>query len=229
MCTPLGLAATLQGTIYDISLERAEDIRVNIDTTPAQFLISKDSTYSFNIPPGSYKLTAEQYDGSKLISLVEESITIQDDGTYVLDLILFPTFEEIDDDSEFIDTSTDVLIEKQNYTFIMIIGIILILIAIFLYFNKKKKPKKQAQVKKKTARKSVKKATINVEKQAPILPQDLLQLYNFIQKHKRTTQKEIRKAIPLSEAKISLMITDLESRDLIKKVKKGRGNIILLK
>ena len=49
------------------------------------------------------------------------------------------------------------------------------------------------------------------------------------QKHKRTTQKEIRKIIPLSEAKISLMITDLESRDLIKKVKKGRGNIIILK
>ena len=32
--------------------------------------------------------------------------------------------------------------------------------------------------------------------------------------------KEIRKIIPLSEAKISLMISDLESRDIIKKVKK---------
>ena len=224
LCFPISLAATLQGTIYDLSLERAEDIRVNIDTTPAQFLISKDSAYSFNIPPGSYKLTAEQYDGSTIIALAEESITIQDDGAYVLDIILFPTFEDIDDESEFIDSSTDELIDAPNYNFIIIIiGIGIILLAVFFHFNKKKKTIK------KPTKKKVIKSIYKPEKTAPILPQDLLELYTFVQKHKRTTQKEIRKIIPLSEAKISLMITDLESRDLIKKVKKGRGNIIILK
>lgn len=44
----------------------------------------------------------------------------------------------------------------------------------------------------------------------------------------RTTQKEIRKKIPLSEAKISLLIAELEHKGKIKKIKKGRGNIIIL-
>ena len=45
----------------------------------------------------------------------------------------------------------------------------------------------------------------------------------------RTTQKEIRKKIPLSEAKISLMISELEAKGKVQKIKKGRGNIIVLK
>ena len=222
---PITLATTLQGTIYDISLESAENVRVSIDTTPSQLIISKDSTYSFNIPIGSYTLTAEQYEDSILIASAEELISIQDEGNYVLDIILFPTFEDIIDESEFVDTSTDELIDSQNYNFIMILGILLIILAIFLYYKKKKKPKKQVQSKKKTTIKS--KPT--PEKITHILPPDLLELYTFIQKHKRTTQKEIRKIIPLSEAKISLMISDLESRNLITKLKKGRGNIIILK
>ena len=45
----------------------------------------------------------------------------------------------------------------------------------------------------------------------------------------RVTQKEIRKQIPLSEAKISLMVAELGHKGVIQKIKKGRGNIIILK
>ena len=45
----------------------------------------------------------------------------------------------------------------------------------------------------------------------------------------RATQKDIRKQIPLSEAKISLMIAELEHKGIIEKIKKGRGNILILK
>ena len=45
----------------------------------------------------------------------------------------------------------------------------------------------------------------------------------------RVTQKDIRKKIPLSEAKISLMIAELEHKGIIEKIKKGRGNIIILR
>jgi uncharacterized membrane protein len=44
----------------------------------------------------------------------------------------------------------------------------------------------------------------------------------------RMTQKDIRKEFPLSEAKISLIIAQLESAGKISKIKKGRGNIIIL-
>jgi uncharacterized membrane protein len=45
----------------------------------------------------------------------------------------------------------------------------------------------------------------------------------------RTTQKEIRKQLPLSEAKVSLIIAEMEAKGLIQKIRKGRGNIIILK
>ena len=59
---------------------------------------------------------------------------------------------------------------------------------------------------------------------------ELGQLIKIIrQEGGRATQKEIRKQIPLSEAKISLMIAELEHKGLVEKIKKGRGNIIILK
>ena len=42
-------------------------------------------------------------------------------------------------------------------------------------------------------------------------------------------QKDIRKNFPSSEAKISLILTELEEKGIIKKIKRGRGNIIVLK
>jgi uncharacterized membrane protein len=44
----------------------------------------------------------------------------------------------------------------------------------------------------------------------------------------RVTQKDIRKKFPLSEAKISLVVTELESKELVKRIKKGRANIVVL-
>jgi uncharacterized membrane protein len=41
--------------------------------------------------------------------------------------------------------------------------------------------------------------------------------------------KRNSKQTDLSEAKGSLIITDLESRGLVKKIKKGRGNNILIR
>jgi len=44
----------------------------------------------------------------------------------------------------------------------------------------------------------------------------------------RITQTELRTRLPYSEAKVSLLVADLEDRGLIKKIKKGRGNILIL-
>ena len=59
--------------------------------------------------------------------------------------------------------------------------------------------------------------------------EDLSKVLEVIKKNDgRITQKEIRKQLSLSEAKISLVISQLESEKKIKKIKKGRGNIIIL-
>ena len=61
------------------------------------------------------------------------------------------------------------------------------------------------------------------------MDEDLNNIYNIIKKEKRITQKELRKDSILSEAKISLIITQLEKENKIQKIKKGRINIIILK
>nr|QNO47478.1 hypothetical protein MJFALNKJ_00011 [Methanosarcinales archaeon ANME-2c ERB4] len=62
------------------------------------------------------------------------------------------------------------------------------------------------------------------------LPSDLKEVLLVIRDGGgRITQKELRARLKYSEAKVSLMITDLEDRGVVKKVKKGRGNVIILK
>ncbi len=61
------------------------------------------------------------------------------------------------------------------------------------------------------------------------LPDDLKEVIDIIVKNDgRITQKELRTKVKHSEAKVSLMISDLESRGLVRKFKKGRGNVIIL-
>lgn len=234
LCLPFSLAATIHGTIYDISLEEAVDVRVSVDTSPSQLYISKNGFYSFQIPSGDYIITAEQYSNDFIIASTQESLTISDEGEYVVDLILLPVFEESEDEeTKFIDDSTDEIIDKPSYNLLPAIILLILICLILIYlFLKKNKIKTKNQSKKKTKRKQNKNKKPKLKKPQQLktvqLPNDLSELYEFIRKHKRTTQKEIRRIIPLSEAKISLMITDLESRNLIKKIKKGRGNIIIL-
>lgn len=44
----------------------------------------------------------------------------------------------------------------------------------------------------------------------------------------RITQLELRKMLPYSEAKISLIISELEDAGYLKKIKRGRGNVLIL-
>jgi uncharacterized membrane protein len=195
------LAATIYGTVYDSTLEKAPNVQITINTTPVQHQISKDSDYSFEVPAGTYSLKAEQYQYNEVVAEMQQEITVSEQGTYRLDLILFPVFEDFgENETEFIEES----ITETKTVIWPYITLLIILTLIILYFikNKPKKPK---------------------------IPEDLQEMYDFIKKEKRTTQKELRKKFPLSEAKVSLMVSELEEKGLIKKFKKGRGNIIIPK
>jgi uncharacterized membrane protein len=62
------------------------------------------------------------------------------------------------------------------------------------------------------------------------LPDDLAALVAAIRREGgRTTQKELRKHVACSEAKLSMMLTELESRGLVRKIKKGRANVVALR
>lgn len=68
-----------------------------------------------------------------------------------------------------------------------------------------------------------------VKKNLP-LPADLLEIMDIIRgQGGRITQKDLRSKLKYSEGKVSLMLADLERRELIEKFKRGRGNVIILR
>lgn len=211
-------AATIHGTVYDLSLKKLNNAKVEIDTSPKQVFIAQNGSYAFNVPNGAYMIKAQLMQKNTVIASVEENITIRQPGDYVLDLILFPEIEEGVEDID-IDVNENVIGTKNNI-FIMVFISVFILISVLaaLYYSRKTKQKKEA-IKDEKA-----------EQKEKYEGNDLNKIIEILKKESgRATQKEIRKQIPLSEAKISLMIAELEHKGIIKKIKKGRGNIIILK
>lgn len=204
-------AATIYGTIYDYSLERAKNAIVETDTVPKQAYVSKNGSYAFEIPTGVYIIEAKQYAGSLLKASAIENITIKYSGAYVLDLILFPNVEEGLEEDINIGLLEDENLKPAGFALaLLILAAAALLFA--LHRNKAKKSEK---------------ARAENESYGE---QDLEKIIRILKDEGgRATQKEIRKRMPFSEAKVSLMIAELEHKGSIEKIKKGRGNIIILK
>jgi len=68
-----------------------------------------------------------------------------------------------------------------------------------------------------------------VKKNLP-LPADLQEIMDIIRgQGGRITQKDLRSKLRYSEGKVSLMLADLERRELIEKFKRGRGNVVIIR
>jgi len=247
-------AAKIYGTVYDTSLLPVDKAIVEINTQPKQTYVTQDGKYSFNVPIGNYVIQAEAIiNGDSYTD--NQTLSIQDDGEYILDLILFPDIGEDLDDLNFdlepgIDTAP-----VKSYIWIWIIVIVaLVLIIGFFIFSKRNKNKgqkkeakeenkeiikekeeseakaKEAKAKEAKAKEAKAKEAKDKETIKDILDEDeeLNKIYNMIKQAKRITQKDIRKQTGLSEAKISLVISQLESEGKIRKIKKGRTNVIII-
>src|SRR3989344_4831113 len=201
----LASAATIKGNVYDLSLNKVKDVVISIDSIPKQSVVAKDGSYSFSLGKGTYTLSVKSEKGN-----VEETIEIDEDGIFNLDLILFPADEEIEDLDLEVDIEGD-----SNILLISVITLLVLLIIALLYWWFK--PKKKVEEKNKESNEVIEDSS------------DLDNLIEFIKgEGGRTTQKDIRKKFGLSEAKISLMITELEHKNKVKRIKKGRGNVVIL-
>ena len=213
-------AANIEGSIYDIELNELNDVVVEINTVPKQSFVSKDGRYSFDVPIGDYLIIARHGQG-----IAEESIIVNDAGNYNIDLILFPDLSEdvalLDESDLVVETFEEP--EKNSYSFYYLIGFIAaiaIIIGIIFHYKRKLETSLKKELKEMKDTQKEKKEDVEA---------DLKELLDFIKKESgRTTQKDIRKHFPQSEAKISLMVAELEHKGKIKKIKKGRGNIVTL-
>ena len=206
-------AARIQGTIYDISLNELKDVILLINTKPEQTMILKESNFSIELVKGSYKIKAFYYENGLLEAYTEEDVNVGDEGNYTLDLILFPSFEDEDilfNESNF-DFQEDLEIGSNSPVILIVLGVAIVIFILFRYKKKANKKELQNELE---------------NKFDDIYLNNVLE---FIMRNQgRTTQKDIRKQLKISEAKVSLVLSQLESEGKIKKIKKGRGNIIIL-
>ena len=197
-------AAVIEGKVYSWeTFEPLSNVIVEINTTPEQKILSKDGSYSFNVSPGSYRIAAKYYENGILVMEASENITVVSDGVYRIDILLTPVIEMEEVNFENI-TFEDVNGEETSYLpYILVAFLLLIPASIYL-------------VKRGSKRED--------------LPEDLRRVVEVIRSSGgRITQKELREVLGVSEAKLSLMLSDLERRGIIEKYKKGRGNVIFLK
>ena len=228
---PFVLGATIHGKVFDYNFALAKNSVVRVNTVPEQVVVAVDGTYSFNVSAGEYILSAYLKDEiDRIIYSVDDNISIVSDGNYVRDLIMFPNddLNELDLENNVSAPSLpdNIKIDSQK-TILLITGLILVIIFALIYCAAFKKCKWKARLFNKEpevreAKASEAKASKPVEE-----PDELVLLADFIKKNMRVTQKDIRKQFPMSEAKISLMLTDLESQGKIRKIKKGRGNVVV--
>lgn len=220
---PAVSAATIHGSVYDLELNTLSQAVIEIDTVPRQVMVSRNGTYAFTVSPGQYIITARQ---AKLGIATQENITVKQEGSYVLDLLLFPDLnaeDELLNETLEVDEYEEPAMEQAGIGRIVIGLAILAVLAVFgwHYFNKRKPQEAKTHEPGEKPK----------EEKKPAAPAkaDLAEILAFVRgEGGRTTQKDLRRAIPYSEAKISLMIAELESQGKLKKIKKGRGNIIIL-
>ncbi len=232
-------AAKVYGTIYEWSdLEKPlKNVIVEIEenATRVQYKVTSDGTYSFDISPGSYVLKAKYYINNILEFSGEEKLKIdKPDESRNLDLLLFPP---TDSDYEYLGdiNLTGELEPKEpeiiNYISVILVVLFIVLIfsaLIFRFLGKKNKIKPVIPEPDEILSEPPENTTKPIENKTSELPEDLRELYDLIlKKGGRTTQKEIRKDAKYGEAKVSLMLADLEDRGFVRKIKKGRSNIII--
>ena len=213
-------AATLSGTAYTHELEVAKYSLLSIDTAPPQRLLLQEGTYNISVPKGTYNMTVSYSSKGQAYS-DELIVVVTDDGAYNYDFILFPTegnastfIPYIDDDIIIPDTVS------REVGPLPAALLLLALIVLALTLSRRNWWKRGETT-------AVVAETVETPKE---LPADLESIITAVREEGgRATQKELRKRIPCSEAKMSMMLTELEAKGRIERIKKGRGNLIILK
>lgn len=241
---PCVFGAQITGTAYTETLQPAQYATLTINTTPQQRIILTDGTYNISVPTGSYLLRVAYKSGQRQYE-DEVIATVIDEGAYVYDLILFRTSSNTTEAElpDLEDLSVpDEPAPKESTAPLRTSLLILLLLglavgAIFLSKKQWWKIEKRRERKDMTQKgftdshsQGNAEGVVNSDdkKSSPVSP-DLKKILDVLrQEGGRATQKELRRNIPCSEAKMSMMLADLESQGKIRRIRQGRANIIIL-
>lgn len=110
-------SATIHGVVYEWNtFQPLENVIVDVNSTPSQSMVCKYGSYSFELPQGYYKIAASYYEDSILTYYAEDFVNITDEGSYVLDLLLFPAYSQNTSSSNESSSISDQYASSQNVT-----------------------------------------------------------------------------------------------------------------
>lgn len=286
------ITATIHGATYAWdTLEPLNDTVININSNPPQSIVAKNGTYSFELGPGDYVITANYYLNNTIIYSKQTTLRIETEGNYVFDLLLYPVSvnpvtETVEDKTSNVNnvspvekTRTDSITETDfstrtnsstiSYSYVSVILMFLLLLGGGYKLSRRHKKMKMnmrqegkfgtsgllAKVLGKSSGSGVMPGSRSLEDTVSItepvidpiiettdnskiesadlkklpLSTELREILDVIRGYRgRITQKELRSRLDYSEVKVSLLLSELEKRGLIKKFKHGRENIVIL-
>jgi uncharacterized membrane protein len=157
------------------------------------------NNYSFNLPEGQYQLLAERYNDDGTIShSFNESVSLTGSSVRI-DFVLAHSNANSKNN------------EKNNdFPAAFIFTIVMVIVAALYVLFVNKKPEQRPQTKKPEELDAEAKGVLDAIKN----------------NDGRITQKELRELLNYSDAKMSLILAELEHYGMIKKFKRGRGNIL---
>jgi len=193
--------------------------------------------YSLEVPNGEYKICAYYYKDGQLDSYAEYELSLsnvsENDSVY-LDLLLIPyELQKITPGFKppFFSSppSNNSIVPSFNLTFIIIslLIVIIFVIVIFGVYHLFRSSSSKNNSKNKYAKnqKDAGDSHISLNK----LDSDCSSIVEILKENEgRIEQKTLREILNFSESKMSLTLSELESYSIIKRIKRGRKNIIKL-
>jgi uncharacterized membrane protein len=209
----------LYGDIYEgDNLTKLDNVLIKINGSDStQFLTNK--TYSINLDEGNYTIKATHYHEGKIDYITEERITY-DGSNKKFDLVLVPNelFELTPKQNNTNNQTQSIPKESQGVKTehliiaVMGIGIVAVIAAFLFLYGKRKKPNE-----------------ITKEELAPLKQEEREILKIISENGGKMYQKELREILNYSEAKMSILIGELEKRGEISREKIGRDNLLKAK
>ena len=240
---PASFATTIEGNVYTIdSLFPVSGVVLKASGETTIQKVLENGNYSIELPPGRYEISAYKYEGNSVKYYFRESITV-DGEKMEYDLVLFPP-DEFEEALVFVSyemedvpaapaeeplTGGDVLEEEypveppvDDASMQVIAGILLLLffflgfVLYFRIFNKK-------------AEEAI--SGMEQVKPDPIFRKEMdaeeKRVLEILKKSEgMSTQKELREIMKCTDTKMSLLVSSLEARGLVKRIKRGREKIV---
>jgi uncharacterized membrane protein len=210
-------AATLSGSIYSMdSFDAVQGVLVKAEGASTYQVFSSDGTYSMEVAPGAYNISAYYYENGTLTGYAEDGIVVGAEGASY-DIVLFSPdeFEGVEGFG-FADVDENIPEGREDDGALLAGGLVLLIavvvVAAYLLLGRKKGAEKPLKVEKEKKLDEEEKEVIEILKGSEGM----------------RNQKELRDILKCTDTKISLLISSLEAQGYVKRIRRGRENIVKL-